>query len=122
MALVGRSVRRLEDGPLLTGQGRFAADVNFPGQLHMRVVRSPLAHGRLLAIDASEALALPGVVAVWTAADVAAVPPIDFRQVRVPGLKPYRQSVLASGKVRYVGDPTVSSSINGGGSVSPLGR
>jgi carbon-monoxide dehydrogenase large subunit len=105
MALVGRSVHRLEDGPLLTGQGRFAADVNFPGQLHMRVVRSPLAHGRLLAIDASEALALPGVAAVWTAADVAAIPPIDFRQVRVPGLKPYRQSVLASGKVRYVGDP-----------------
>lgn len=105
MPVIGRSVRRLEDGPLLVGEGRFAADVNFPRQLHMRVVRSPVAHGRLLGVDASEALALPGVVAVWTAADVADIPPIDFRQVRVPGLKPYRQSVLAAGKVRYVGDP-----------------
>ncbi len=103
--VIGRSVRRLEDGPLLTGRGRFAADVNFPGQMHMRVVRSPVAHGRLLGIDAEEALALPGVAAVWTFADVAAVPPIDFRQVRVPGLKPYRQTILASRKVRYVGEP-----------------
>ncbi len=105
MGVIGRSVRRLEDGPLLTGQGRFAADISFPGQVHMRVVRSPVAHGRLLGIDASEALALPGVVAVWTSADVADIPPIDFRQVRVPGLGPYRQPVLATGKVRYVGEP-----------------
>ena len=105
MPLIGRSVRRLEDEPLLTGQGRFAADIVFPDQLHMRVVRSPVAHGRIVAIDATEALALPGVVAVWTAADVADIPPIDFRQVRVPGLKPYRQAALAAGKVRYVGDP-----------------
>jgi len=105
MPIIGRSVRRIEDGPLLTGQGRFAADINFPGQLHMRVVRSPVAHGRLLGADAGEALALPGVVAVWTGADVAAIPPIDFRQVRVPGLKPYRQPILAQHKVRYVGEP-----------------
>ena len=43
---VGRSVPRLEDRPLLTGQGRFAADISFPGQWHMRVVRSPVAHGK----------------------------------------------------------------------------
>jgi carbon-monoxide dehydrogenase large subunit len=103
--VIGRSVRRIEDGPLLTGHGRFAADVNFPGQLHMRVVRSPVAHGRLLGIDADEALALPGVAAVWTFTDTAGVPPIDFRQVRVPGLKPYRQTILAGHKVRYVGEP-----------------
>jgi CO/xanthine dehydrogenase Mo-binding subunit len=105
MPAIGRPVRRLEDPPLLTGSGRFAADISFPGQLHMRVVRSPLAHGRLLGIDIAEALGTEGVVAVWTAADVADIPPIDFRQVRVPGLKPYRQSILAAGKVRYVGDP-----------------
>ena len=104
MPVIGRSVRRIEDGPLLVGKGRFAADVNFPGQLHMRVVRSPLAHGRILAIDASEALALPGVIAVWTGANVADVPPIDFRMTRVPGLPPYRQPILAQAKVRYVGD------------------
>ena len=58
---VGRSVPRLEDRPLLTGQGRFAGDISFSGQWHMRVVRSPVAHGRLKAIDAKAALALPGV-------------------------------------------------------------
>ena len=44
---IGRSVPRLEDRPLLTGQGRFAADISFPGQWHMRVVRSPIAHGKI---------------------------------------------------------------------------
>jgi carbon-monoxide dehydrogenase large subunit len=102
---LGRSIRRLEDRPLLTGQGRFAADVNFPGQLHMRVVRSPVAIGRLLAIEKGEALAMPGVAAVWTGADVAGIPPIDFRQVRVSGLEPYRQPILAQACVRYVGEP-----------------
>jgi aerobic carbon-monoxide dehydrogenase large subunit len=102
---LGRSIRRLEDRPLLTGQGRFAADVNFPGQLHMRVVRSPVAFGRLHAIDRGEALAMPGVAAVWTGTDVAQVPPIDFRQVRVSGLESYRQPILAQEYVRYVGEP-----------------
>ena len=55
---VGRSVPRLEDRPLLTGQGRFAADISFPGQWTMRVVRSPVAHGKLKSIDAAAALAL----------------------------------------------------------------
>lgn len=105
MAAIGASVRRLEDGPLVIGEGRFAADISFPDQLYMRVVRSPLAHGRILAIAAEEARALSGVVAVWTSADVAGIQPIDFRQVRVPGLGPYRQPILAGAKVRYVGEP-----------------
>jgi carbon-monoxide dehydrogenase large subunit len=103
--VLGRSIRRLEDRPLLTGQGRFAADIGFAGQLHMRVVRSPVAFGRLRAVEIDEALAMAGVAAVWTGADVTAIPPIDFRQVRVPGLEPYRQPVLAQGFVRYVGEP-----------------
>jgi aerobic carbon-monoxide dehydrogenase large subunit len=102
---VGRSVARLEDRPLLTGQGRFAADISFPGQWHMRVVRSPLAHGKILSIDASAAHALPGVHAVWTAADVAHIPPIGFRLTGLKELEPYRQSVLARDVVRYVGEP-----------------
>ena len=105
MSGIGTSARRLEDWPLLRGEGRFAADFNVPGQLHMRVVRSPVAFGRLLGVDAEEALAAPGVVAVWTAADVAELPPIDFRMTRIEGLAPYRQRVLASDYVRYVGDP-----------------
>ena len=88
---IGRSVPRLEDRPLLTGQGRFAADVNFPGQWHMRVVRSPVAHGKIRNIDASAALRLPGVHAVWTFADMAHIPPIGFRLTGLTALEPYRQ-------------------------------
>src|SRR5580704_7076270 len=105
MSQIGRSVRRLEDRPLLTGAGRFAADVTAPDLLYMRVVRSPVAFGRLTGFDLDEALAHPGTVAVWTAADVADIPPIGFRLTPVPGLEPYRQPVLACGHVRYVGEP-----------------
>src|SRR5580658_9271964 len=105
MAYVGRSVPRLEDRPLVTGRGLFAADVSFAQQLHMRVVRSAHAHGRIVAIDTSAARAAPGVAAVWTAADVAAIPPIDFRLTRIDGLDPYRQPILARERVRYVGEP-----------------
>jgi aerobic carbon-monoxide dehydrogenase large subunit len=102
---VGRSVPRLEDRPLLLGRGRFAADVSFPHQLHMRVVRSTRAHGRIVAIDIGKARAAIGVIAAWTAADVADIPPIDFRLTRIEGLDPYRQPILAVDRVRYVGEP-----------------
>jgi CO/xanthine dehydrogenase Mo-binding subunit len=105
---IGRSLPRLEDRTLLTGRGRFAADISFPGQLHMRVVRSNFAHGKLQSIDASAALATNGVCAVWTAADVADIPPIDFRLSRIAGLEPYRQRLFATGKVRYVGEPVAA--------------
>ena len=103
--VVGQRLTRLEDAPLVRGEGRFSADVDFPRQLAMRVVRSPVAHGRLLAIDTAAALALPGVHAVWTAADVAELPPIPFRATKVRGLEPYCQPVLAAGRVRYAGEP-----------------
>src|SRR3954463_3632691 len=103
--VIGASVTRLEDAPLVRGEGLFAADVSFPRQLHMRVVRSPLAHGRIVAIDVSLALSSPGVVAAWTSADIADLPPIDFRDDRVEPLIPYRQPLLARGRVRYVGEP-----------------
>jgi carbon-monoxide dehydrogenase large subunit len=105
---IGRSVPRLEDRPLLRGEGRFAADISFPGQWHMRVVRSPVAHGKLKSIGASTALALPGVHAVWTYADVAHIPPIGFRLTGLTALEPYRQSALASDTVRYVGEPVAA--------------
>jgi carbon-monoxide dehydrogenase large subunit len=105
MGFVGRSVPRLEDRPLVTGRGMFAADVTFSHQIHMRVVRSPVAHGRLKAIDMAQARALPGVVAAWTWSDVREVPPIDFRLSRIESLAAYRQTILASDRVRYVGDP-----------------
>jgi len=68
MSFIGRSVTRLEDRPLVMGRGAFAADITFPHILHMRVVRSDHAHGRIVSIDATAALALPGVTAVWTSA------------------------------------------------------
>ncbi len=105
MTYVGRSLPRLEDRPLVTGEGCFAADISFAHQLHMRAVRSANAHGRIVAIDARTALSVPGVIAVWTAADVADIPPIDFRLTRIEGLEPYRQPILANGRVRYVGEP-----------------
>jgi aerobic carbon-monoxide dehydrogenase large subunit len=105
---IGQSVERLEDPPLVAGRGVFAGDINFPHQLHMRVVRSAHAHGRIVAIDAAAARAVPGVFAVWSAADIAEVPPIDFREGSIPALDPYRQPVLAKDRVRYVGDPVAA--------------
>lgn len=103
--VIGRSVTRLEDLPLVTGQARFAAGVSFPRQLHMCVVRSSHAHGKIISIDAASALSDPRCVAVWTATDVATVPPIETRATRIKGLDPYRQPILATGVVRYVGEP-----------------
>ena len=105
---IGQSVERLEDPPLVAGRGAFAGDINFPHQLCMRVVRSAHAHGRIVAIDTAAARALSGVYAVWTAADIAEVPPIDFREGSIPALDPYRQPVLANGRVRYVGEPVAA--------------
>jgi carbon-monoxide dehydrogenase large subunit len=108
MSLVGRSVPRLEDRPLVTGCGRFAADVAFAHMLHMRLIRSAHAHGRVRSIDAHAAQALPDVAAVWTFADVRDIPPIDFRLTRIEGLAPYRQPILAHEQVRYVGEPVAA--------------
>ena len=105
---IGQSVERLEDPPLVTGRGRYAGDISFPHQLHMRIVRSNHAHGKIVSIDTSAAKALPGVVAVWTAADIPEVPPVDFREGRIEKLEPYRQPVLATDRVRYVGDPVAA--------------
>lgn len=105
MKYIGASPRRLEDRPLLTGEGRYSADLNAPRQLHMRVVRSPVAFGRIVSIDTAQARRLPGVAAIWTFEDVRDIPPIDIRLTRVGGLEPYRQTVLARDYVRYVGDP-----------------
>ena len=102
---VGRSVPRLEDAPLVVGQGRFAADISFAHQAHMRVVRSAHAYGRIVAIDSAAARETAGVIAIWTAAEVADIPPIDFRLTRIEGLEPYRQPILARDRVRYVGEP-----------------
>jgi carbon-monoxide dehydrogenase large subunit len=112
--VVGRSVLRLEDPPLLTGEGRFVGDLSLPHLLHMRVVRSAYAHGRIIAIDTAAAAATPGVVAVWTSRDISDLPPIGLREgIGTPAadlarLTPYLQPVLARERVRYVGEPVAA--------------
>ncbi len=106
--VIGQSVQRIEDRPLILGKGMFAGDISFAHQLHMRVVRSTSAHGTVKRIDASAARALPGVHAVWTAADIPEIGPIDFREGKIEKLEPYRQPVLANGRVRYVGEPVAA--------------
>lgn len=106
----GPSGLRVEDRPLLTGTAAFVADLAFPGQLAARVVRSPVAHAVLTAVDVAEARALPGVHAVWTAADLAgslgAVPRIRSRLGADAAVaEPYLQPLLAGDRVRYVGEP-----------------
>ncbi len=104
-----RSVQRIEDPPLITGKGRYAADITFSGELHMRMVRSQYSHGEIISIDVAQALAMEGVVAVWTAEDIKKIPPVDFRADRAAeNLKSYRQPVLATDRVRYVGDPVAA--------------
>jgi carbon-monoxide dehydrogenase large subunit/6-hydroxypseudooxynicotine dehydrogenase subunit gamma len=106
--VIGQSVPRLEDLPLVTGRGRYAADVSFPNQLHMRIVRSGHAHGDIVSIDVSRARRAAGVVAVWTAADVAGLGPISLREGPDTKLDPYLQPVLAGRRVRYVGEPVAA--------------
>src|SRR5262245_31784242 len=105
---IGRSVPRLEDRQLLLGRGRFAADISFAGQWHMRIIRSPAAHGKIVAIDSEEASRLLGVHAVWTHEDVKHIPHIPFRLTGLTALEPYQQPVLAKNVVRYVGEPVAA--------------
>jgi aerobic carbon-monoxide dehydrogenase large subunit len=104
----GASVKRSEDPRILAGRGRYVDDIKLPGMLHAAFVRSPLAHARVLAVDASAARALPGVVAVLTGADLDAVtiPGQDplFAMMAGPGPKP-EYTLLATDKVRFAGDP-----------------
>ena len=106
----GTSVKRSEDPRILTGGGRYVDDVKLPGMLHAAFVRSPLAHGRVLAVDASAARALPGVVAVLTGADLEelTVPGPDPLLAMFGGSWPTPEfTLLATDKVRFVGDPVV---------------
>ena len=105
---IGASALRLEDPPLLRGEGSFLADLNFPHQLHMRVVRSDVAFGKIKTVTTTAAKQAEGVAAVWVAEDVAELPPIDFRQVGYDELRPYLQSPLAAEQVRYAGDPVAA--------------
>jgi len=108
---VGQPVPRTEDPTLLRGQGRYSDDITLPGQAHAHIVRSPYAHGILRGIDTETARAMPGVLGIWTGEDLNAagygtlncIVPFKNRDGS-PMRKPDRHS-LATGKVRFVGDP-----------------
>ena len=103
---IGRPMERVEDLRMVRGRGTYISDVNRPGQLHAVILRSSIAHGRIKSIDASAALALPGVHHVLTAADLGkVVPVIPLRLQPLPQLEVFHQPVLAHQKVRYVGEP-----------------
>jgi carbon-monoxide dehydrogenase large subunit len=103
----GQSTLRIEDRDLLCGKARFVADIKMPGTLHAAFVRSPYAHARIAAIDKSAALALPGVVAVFTAEDILAAATTDRLVVALPD-KTYTQQrdryILAAQETVYVGE------------------
>jgi aerobic carbon-monoxide dehydrogenase large subunit len=102
---IGSPVLRIEDLRFLRGRGEFVADLRRPDMLHAAIFRSPLAHGRLAAIDASGALAIPGVRAVITAREIGTVPRIPLRLLPLPGTERFLQPVIAADRVRYVGEP-----------------
>ena len=102
---VGARLRRKEDDRLLRGRGQFVGDLKREGMLHAAILRSPVAHGRVAAIDAGAALALAGVRAVITAKDIGAVPRIPLRLLPLPGTERFLQPVIAADRVRYVGEP-----------------
>ncbi|HEX3172576.1 MAG TPA: xanthine dehydrogenase family protein molybdopterin-binding subunit [Burkholderiales bacterium] len=104
------TAQRREDLRLITGRGRYTADVNLPGQLHAAFLRADRAHAQIVSIDTAPALAHPGVVAVLTGADALAAQYTQFPNLMAftgrngaQILKPERP-VLATTAVRYVGE------------------
>jgi CO/xanthine dehydrogenase Mo-binding subunit len=100
---VGRGVPRVEDPHLVTGRTQFIDDVVLPGMLHAAILRSPVAHARITAIDVSEAEKLPGVFAVVTGEDAERW---SFPAPTVP--VEWGTHCLATDKVRYVGEPVAA--------------
>ncbi|MCC4118467.1 xanthine dehydrogenase family protein molybdopterin-binding subunit [Aromatoleum toluclasticum] len=100
MRWIGKSMKRVEDPKLLTGRGKYIADIMLPGMAHAALLRSPFAHARIKAIDVSKARALPGVLAVVTGRELAerTGPTVTFAN------PPVIQHVIAIDRVRHVGE------------------
>jgi aerobic carbon-monoxide dehydrogenase large subunit len=103
---IGSPLERREDLRFLRGAGQYVDDLAPEGLLYAVILRSAVAHGRLVSIDASAALKIPGVHAIITAKDMPGGPPIiPMRLQPLPEFKPFEQPVIAHDKVRYVGEP-----------------
>jgi aerobic carbon-monoxide dehydrogenase large subunit len=104
--MVGARLPRKEDPRMLSGHGRFGDDFSARGQVWARIVRSPVAHGRLRRVDVNPARQSPGVICAVTAADLPAALVIPVRlAVQDTDLSRFLQPVLAADVVRYVGEP-----------------
>ena len=102
----GQSIKRFEDHRLLTGQSSYVDDMNRPEMLHALIIRSPHGHARIRGIDASAAMALPGVAAVITAADIPEIAQLPTREsADADELRPARHPALATDKACYAGQP-----------------
>ncbi|MGW1027907.1 xanthine dehydrogenase family protein molybdopterin-binding subunit [Streptomyces sp. NPDC002577] len=101
-SLAGRAVPRVEDEALLTGQATFLDDIELPGALHAVFVRSAVAHGTIREILIEDAARVPGVVGVFTAADLALS---DIVTPLQDGIFSPPRPVLAGDRVRFVGEP-----------------
>ena len=106
---IGASVRRTEDLRFISGKGNYTDDINRPNQLYAVFKRSDRPHATIVSVDTAAALAMPGVVAVYTAADLAAIGglPCGWGINNKDGspMNEPKHPVLAEGKVRHVGDP-----------------
>ena len=97
MKYVGRSIARVDAVDKVTGRAKFTGDLNMPGMLHGKILRSPFPHARIRGIDASKAEALPGVAAVLTSKDIHDTQPIYSGR-----------PVIALDKARYIGEPVAA--------------
>lgn len=104
MRWIGKSMKRIEDPRLLTGNGKYIDDIMLPGMVHAALLRSPIAHARIKSIDVTRARALPGVLAVVTGKELAEKtgPGVTFSAPAVV------QHVIAIDKVRHVGETVVA--------------
>src|SRR5689334_20629901 len=107
---IGASTKRREDYRFLTGSGQYTDDINQPNQTYAVFVRSPHAHARINGIDTGAAKGMPGVVAIYTGADLPATVgglPCGWLITSTDGtpMKEPKHPLLAQGKVRHVGDP-----------------
>ena len=106
MPAIGSRRLRVEDPRLLTGGGRYVADIRYPGALSAVIVRSPHAHARIVGIDLGRARALPGVVHCTSGREMTPAPGvIPMRMAGRPELNRYLQPPIAADVVRYVGEP-----------------
>lgn len=104
--MLGSRLLRREDPALLTGEAKYTNDLNVPGALHLAVVRSPYAHARITSVDLSAALAVPGVVAAYSGADLADMwaGPMPCAWPVTDDMKNPPHYPLATGTACYVGD------------------